>query len=77
MQQKKVLNNFKSRLFPIKNLDKIPTRELAPEQATQPTKHKKSKLKSQQKFMKEIIADEKGINDEMLCDYVNNRTHRF
>ena len=77
MQQKKVLNNFKSRLFPIKNLDKIPTRELAPEQATQPTKHKKSKLKSQHKVMNEIIADEKGINDEMFYDYVNNRTHRF
>ena len=32
----KVLNSFKSRLFPIKNLNNILTRELIPELATQP-----------------------------------------
>ena len=45
--REKVLNNFKSRLFPIKNLDKIPTREptreLTPELSIEPTKQKKSK----------------------------------
>ena len=40
-----VLNNLESRLFPMKELDKIPTREPTPEPATEPTKHKKSKLK--------------------------------
>ena len=33
----KVLNNFKSRLFPIKNLDKILTCEPTPEKAAEPT----------------------------------------
>ena len=45
--REKVINNFKSRLFPIRNLDKIPTREptreLTPELSTEPTKQKKSK----------------------------------
>ena len=36
--RKKILNSFKSRLFPINNLDKIPTRELA----TQPEVAKKA-----------------------------------
>ena len=75
-----MLNIFKSRLFPIKHLDKIPTCEKTPtiksDIATEPapklateatlTKHKKSKLKLQQEYMKEIIADKKYINDEMF-----------
>ena len=53
-----VLNSFKSRLFPMKNLDKYLTREPTPDTAAEPipkvkteptpTKHKKSKLKLQQ-----------------------------
>ena len=31
-----VLNSFKIRLFPIKNFDKVPTREPTPEPATEP-----------------------------------------
>ena len=34
--REKVPNRFKSRLIPIKNLDKIPTREPTPEVATKP-----------------------------------------
>ena len=78
--KEKVLNSFKSRLFPIKNRDKIPTRKPAaepkPEVAIEPapelapTKHKKSKLKLQQKFMNEIIAHEKDINNEVFLDYL-------
>ena len=64
--REKYFNNFKSRLFPIKNLDKIPTREPTPELATEPTTQKKSKLKLQQEFMNEIIADEKDLNDEIF-----------
>ena len=59
-----VLNNFKIRLFPIKDLDNILTHESSPEPATEPTKHKKSKLKLEQEFMNHIINDEKDINDE-------------
>ena len=40
-----VLNTFKSRLFPIKNLDKIPTREPTSEVATEPTKTTKAETK--------------------------------
>ena len=40
-----VLNTFKSRLFPIKNLDKIPTREPTSEVATEPTKATKAETK--------------------------------
>ena len=55
--REKVLNNFKNRLFPIKNLDKIPAREPTPEVqseqevatepgvATEPTKATKAKTK--------------------------------
>ena len=71
--REKVLNSFKSRLFPIKNVDKIPTHEPPPKPAAEPTEttpkvatksaeatpteHKKSKLKLQQEFMNKIMAD--------------------
>ena len=48
--REKVLNNLEYRLFPIKNLDKIPTREAKPELAKEPSKHKKPKSKLQQKL---------------------------
>ena len=64
--REKVLNSFKSRLFPIRNLDKLPTLEPTLELATKPTEHKKSKLRLQQEFMNEIIADKKDIHDEIL-----------
>ena len=48
--REKVLNNLECRLFPIKNLDKIPTREAKPELAKELTKHKKPKSKLQQKL---------------------------
>ena len=51
-----VLNNVKSRLFQIKNLDKISTCEPSPDLATKPTKNKKSILKLQQEFLNEITA---------------------
>ena len=64
--RRNAFNNFKSRLFPIKNLDNIPTCELTPEQATESTKHKKSKFTSQQEYMNEIIANKKDINNEIF-----------
>ena len=71
--REKVLSNFKSRLFPIKNLHKIPTHvptpEIATEPATEPTKHKKSKLKLQQEFIDKILANEREINDEIIWNY--------
>ena len=62
--REKVLNNFKSILFPIKNFHKIPAREPIPEVGTEPTKQKKSKLKLQLKFMNEIKSDEKDKQQE-------------
>ena len=60
--REKSLKDFKSRLFPIKNLDKIPTHQPTPEPAAEPTtgvaaeptKYKKSKLKLEQENMNEI-----------------------
>ena len=68
--REKDLNNFKSRLFKKKNLDKIPTRGLTkkvateptPEPAAEPTRriyYKNFKLKLQKEFVNEIIADKK------------------
>ena len=76
--REKVLKTFKSRLFPRKNFDKIPTPEPAaeptPEVAiepteTTPTKHKQSKLKLHKEFMNDIIADQKDIKNEIFLDY--------
>ena len=65
--KKKVLDTFKSNLFSIKNLNKVPThepnREPTPKLAKKPTKHRKLKLKLQKEFMNEIVADKKFIND--------------
>ena len=52
------------RLFPIKKLETIPSRELAAEIAAELIKYKKSKIKVQQEFIKEIIANKKDINNE-------------
>ena len=48
--REKVLNNLKSILFPVKNLDKISTREPTPVLTTEPIKIKKYKLKLRQEF---------------------------
>ena len=57
----------------MKNLDRFParepTREATPELATEPTKHKKSKLNLQQKLMNEIMAGAKNINDGVFGNY--------
>ena len=57
----------------LKELDEIPTREPTREPtselAKEPTIHEKSKLKLQQEFMNEIIANEKNINDEICWEY--------
>ena len=55
----KVRNNFKSRLFPIRET----ARELTPELAKELTKHRKSQLKLQQEFINEIIANENDKYD--------------
>ena len=78
-----VLNSFKSRLFPIKKLGKIPTRELAepaaePAAEKTPTKNKKSKSKLQQEFIKVIIANEKDIiANEIFWDYFKYQNPSF
>ena len=62
----KIIINFKSRLFPITNLDKISTLEPTIKLATKPTKRRKSKLKLQQEFMNEVIANKKDISHEIF-----------
>ena len=78
MQEKKFLTVLKADYLQQKNLDIIstpepaaePTPEVAAEQTPKPaikatpTKRNKSRLKLQQEFMKEIIADKKDINNE-------------
>ena len=66
MQEKTFFNRFKSRLFPITNSDEIPTHEPTPELATEPTKHNKSKLKLEQRFMNE---GEKDIDGQIFWNY--------
>ena len=66
-----------SRLFPIKNLDKISTCVSTPEVATEPAKRRKSKLKMQQEFINKIIANEKDINIEIFCKYFKYQSLSF
>ena len=78
--QEIVLNSIKNKLFPIKNLDKIPTCRLTkatPELSIEATKRKKSNLKLQQKFINEIIADTKDINNEIFSVILIIRIHCF
>ena len=58
-------------------MDKIQTGEPTPEQATEPTKHKKSKSKLQQKLMNGIKDDKKDIINEIFWNYLSIRIHRF
>ena len=75
----KVLNNSKSRLFPKKNLHRIPTCEPTPEVAIKPTtgltKHKSKWL--QQEFINEMKANEKDINDEIFWNYFKYQNPSF
>ena len=77
--REKVLDNFKSRLFPIKNLYKIPTREPATDPAKEPTptKHKKSKSKSQEEFTNEIIDDKKNRSNQIFLGYFKYQNPSF
>ena len=78
-EREKVLNTFKSRLFPIKYLDKIATREPTPEPATEPevaiestkvtkakTKRKMSSLKLHEEFLNKIKNEEKKNKNEQI-----------
>ena len=77
MQEKKFLITFKSRLFSVKNLDQIPTREPTPEPATEPTTYKKSKLKLQQEFFNQIAASKKDINEEIFWNCLKYQSSSF
>ena len=65
--QKKVINNFKSKIFPIKNLDKTPTLKPAPDSKVfdkpkttkAKTKCKIFPLKLREDFLSEIKNEEK------------------
>ena len=77
--REKILDNFKSILFPIKYLDKIPTRQPTPKPATKPevateprkatkakNKRKISPLKLREEFLNEIKNEEKNINEQLF-----------
>ena len=87
--REKVLNSFKSILFPIKNLYKITTRVPTPELATESevatkpikatkatkekTNRKISSLKLHEKFLNEIKNEEKNINDQIFNELFNDQ----
>ena len=73
-----VLNKFKRRLFPIRNLDKIQLYEPArPEPATELTKNNKSILKFQQEFTNEFVAGKKYADDGIFQNYFNYKNPSF
>ena len=74
--KEKVLNGFKSKIFPIRNLDKIPTTEPAPEQESKtivfatPKPTRKQTRKSSSKlygdFWDKYANDETNIHTEIV-----------
>ena len=76
----KVLNNFKTRLFPTKNLDKFQTREPEIEltKATKTkTKRKIFSLKLREEFLNEIKNEDKNINQQIFRGYFNDQSPSF
>ena len=84
----KVLNNFKSRLFTTRNLDKTSTREPTFESAFQPTPEttKVTKAKTKRKIyplnLCEILLnktknEEKYINEQIFREYFNYQSSSF
>ena len=87
--KEKVLIIFKSRLFSIKNLDQISTREPT-EQGTElevtteqtksakptkaKTKHKISSLKLREEFLSKIKNEKKTVNETIYRDYLLYQT---
>ena len=70
-RKEKVLKNFKSRIFPIKNIDEIaaPETGLAPK----PTIRKASS----KKFEDKIQIDKNKINDETFWNYFKHQSLSF
>ena len=84
MQKKKILNNFKSKIFPIKYIpDKIPTPEPTPDTTTDLTlldipkarkaqikksKHKISPLKLHESVVSKTVTSEEGRNNEIFME---------
>ena len=88
----KVLNNFKSRLFTTRNLDKTSTREQTFESAFQPTPEptpettKVTKAKTKRKIyalnlceilLNKIKNEEKYINEQIFREYFNYQSSSF
>ena len=62
-------------MFPIKNFDKISTREPKPVLPKETTKHRKYKLKLQQEFINETIVDKKYINHKVFWNFFKGYLH--
>ena len=65
--RKKVLNDFKSRIFPIKNQNEISTPEPTSKPKSKPTK--KQAKKHLPKFLDEIVNYERNINNKVFNDF--------
>ena len=66
--RRKLLNRFKSRLLPIKKLDKIPTREPTPEVATKPVKAAKATKRKTKRKISSLKYESKNINEQIFRD---------
>ena len=86
----KVLNSFKSRLFPIKNLvknSKVSTNTRTSSRTNTRSSNitnrsntnytQESKLKLQQEFINEVTADNKYINNKIFLDYFKYQSPSF
>ena len=60
--REKILNNFKSKIFPIKNLGENPTTEPTPESMV-------FDIKLRENFINKIENDKKNINNEIFRKY--------
>ena len=72
--REKVLNNFKSNLFPLEISTPKLAREPAGKQASDPkvfytSQRKKCSLKLRDKFLNKIASEEKKINNEIFKSY--------
>ena len=65
--RKKVLNDFKSRIFPIKNQNEISTPEPTSKPTTKPTK--KQAKKHLPKFWDKIVNYERNITNKVFNDF--------
>ena len=80
----KVLNSFKSNIFPTKNSTPEPTPNAIVFNTPEPTevktknsKKKSSAVKLHEEFVNEIVNDRKDINDKVFSEYLSIKFQHF